>query len=373
VRILHVSEVHWGGVVTLLRHFTEQQAKHGHEVHLLAPPAFPRLDAAHQHAWGLVRENPRTFMPAVRELHALTKSLNVDVLHLHSSFAGFLGRLPVPGSAGKPVVFQPHAWAFDRFDDPRRRGATVYWERYAARRTTRIVANCADEIAQGRENGIHTPGSVLGIAVDTAHYRPPTVEERAAAKAELGFAGRQVILVVGRITYQKGQDLLVPAWERAPVPGAHLVLVGPGNSDDLSLMAPRAWNETIHHVGESQDIRRWLWAADVVTLPSRYEGFPLSVAETLACGVPVVATRFNGAHEVIVDGPAGPGGEVVPLGDMGALLRACAERLQSSARHESESRNGRRRAEERFQPEDVYARLQGAYEQAAGVAPAETA
>jgi glycosyltransferase involved in cell wall biosynthesis len=373
MRILHVSEVHWGGVVTLLRHFTDEQARHGHEVHLLAPPSFPRLPAVQQHNWQVARENPRTFVPAIRELHALARRLDADVVHLHSFVAGFLGRLPTRRSAERPVVYQPHAWAFDLYADPHRRNAIMRWERYAARRTSRVVANCADEIAEGRAQGINTPGSVLGIAVDTDYFKPPTPEERAAAKAAVGFAGRPMVLVIGRIAYQKAQDLLVAAWERFPTPNADLVLVGPGTWTELRRLTPRSWGTSLHYAGESSDVRPWLWAADVLAIPSRYETVSLVLGEAMATGLPVVATRFNGAEEAIIGGDLGAGGEVVQMAAMDDLLRACGERLQSPLKRHVESSNARRRAERHFSPEDVYARLQGAYEQAVGLAAAEMA
>jgi glycosyltransferase involved in cell wall biosynthesis len=353
-------------VVSLLRHYTEQQAKQGHEVHLLAPPAFPRLDQADQHGWSIIRKHPWTYPSAVRELHQLIRQVDPDVVHLHSFVAGLLGRLPsAQGSARKPVVYQPHAWSFDLYGG-RRRMMVERWERSAARRTTRIVANCADEIAEGKAVGIDTPASVLGIAIDSGYFTPPSDEERTAAKASVGFAARPMILVLGRIAFQKAQDLLVAAWERNPVPNTDLVLVGPGRTDALRDIARGTWGHSLHHAVESSDVRRWLWAADVLAIPSRYETVSVVAGEAMATGLPVVATDFNGAARTIVEGDLPRGGQIVPLGDMDALLRACAARIPSADTSRNvDTENGRVRAEHMFDPADVYTRLQEAYEQAA--------
>lgn len=113
LRILHVSEVHWGGVVTLLGHFVEQQVLHGHDVHVLAHPAMPPLHpSATAHQWEIDRARPPSLWSARRELHRLVGELRPDVVHLHSWFAGALGRTPPSLNwCGVPVVYQPHAWS----------------------------------------------------------------------------------------------------------------------------------------------------------------------------------------------------------------------------------------------------------------------
>jgi glycosyltransferase involved in cell wall biosynthesis len=181
----------------------------------------------------------------------------------------------------------------------------------------------------------------------------------------VGFPDRRVILVLGRIAYQKAQDLLVPAWEKEPIPDVDLVLVGPGDGDRLRSLAPKEWGRTVHHAGESTDVREWLWAADVLAVPSRYETVSLVAAEALATGLPVVATRFNGAVETITAGPLPAAGEVVAPGDMAGLLRACARRVDGRRRDDDDERaHARRRAELLFRPQNVYERLQSSYSDA---------
>jgi glycosyltransferase involved in cell wall biosynthesis len=362
VRILHVSEVHWGGVVTLLHHFTEQQRRHGHDVHLLAPAAFPVLEFTERHEWSLAREAPHGYAPAALQLRRLVKQMDPDVVHLHSFVAGFMGRLPLP-PLGRPVVYQPHSWAFDLFTGPKRM-LVQGWERAANKFTDAIVANCQDELDEGHQVGITRPGHVLGVAVDVEHFRPPDAAERRAAKAAVGYSERPMVLVLGRIAYQKAQDLLLPAWDRRPVRDADLVLVGPGDAHELCSMAPATWGRTVHYAGESHDVRQWLWAADVLAIPSRYEGFPLVAAEAMATGLPVMATRFNGAVDTIEAGPLPAGGQVVDLGDMQALLTGCERLLVDLQSREEHSAHARSRAEHLFRPEHVYERLQQAYVEA---------
>ena len=365
LRILHVSEVHWGGVVTLLGHFVEQQFLDGHDVHVLAHPGMPSLHpGAIVHQWELDRARPRSLPAARRELHRLVGVLEPDVVHLHSWFAGALGRTPptLRGAGKVPVVYQPHAWSDRLSSRPGAALAVRASERFFARHTDVLVVNCEDELNRGRDLGVWTPGHSLGVAVDLTRFRPPTQVERCAARALLGIPeGRRLALVLGRLTWQKGQDLLVPAWVAAPAPDTTLALVGPGDPGPLALLAGGENGRSVILPGGTDEVLPWLWAADVMVLSSRYETVALVIAEAMSTGLPVVATAVDGAEEVLQGGPEDPAGTVVPLDDMGGLVREFSHRLDDPVLHAHESAAGPVRARELFAPHVVARRLEAAY------------
>ena len=371
LRVLHVSEVQWGGVVTLLRHFTAEQVAAAHEVHVLAPDRLPTLPGVRHHRWSLERGRPATYPPSVRELRRLVSELRPDVVHLHSFFAGLLGRLPaLSGTSGVPVVYQPHAWSTDLFASAAASRLVTVLERSGGRRTDVLVANCLDEIAAGREIGVELPSHELGVTVDSGVYRPPSVAERAEARHVLGLEDERVLLVLGRLARQKGQDLLLEAWEARPVPGATLVLVGPGDTAPLEAVAPRTWGHSVRAVGEPPSVLPWLWASDLLLLPSRYETVGLVVAEAMATGLPVVATAVHGAHATVEEPRTlgardlPPAGAVVPLGDLTALLQEAERRLVDDSLRERETAAALQRAAALFVPAEVAGRLESAYRDA---------
>ena len=374
LRVLHVSEVQWGGVATLLRHFTAEQIASGHDVHMLAPSGLAPLHGVHHHAWSLDRGRPQTYPGSVRELRRLVDRLRPDVVHLHSFFAGLLGRLPiVSGTAAVPVVYQPHAWSTDLFASAAASRLVTTLERSGGRRTDVLVANCLDEIAAGRELGVDVPSHELGVTVDRSVYRPPTDDERREARRALGVGDERVLLVLGRLARQKGQDLLLQAWEAEQVPDATLVLVGPGDTAPLRAVAPGEWDRSVRAVGEPPSVLPWLWAADLLLLPSRYETVGLVVAEAMATGLPVVATAVHGARATIEEPETlgahalPPAGAVVALGDMPALLREAERRLSDDALHRRESAAALERAAQLFVPDQVCERLEAAYRHAVEV------
>ena len=371
LRVLHVSEPHSAGVLTLVRHFTAEQSAAGHDVHLLAPPGMPVLDGVQQHRWSIERGRLSTYPAAVRELRRVVAQVRPDVVHLHSFFAGLLGRLPLlSGTSRVPVVYQPHAWSTGVFASAAATRLVTVLERSGGRRTDVLVANCLDEIAAGRELGVDVPSHELGVAVDGSVYRPPTPAEREQARRTLGVEDQRVLLVLGRIARQKGQDQLLEAWEARPLPGAVLVLVGPGDTTPLEGSAPREWGRSVRAAGEPSEVLPWLWAADLLLLPSRYETVGLVVAEAMATGVPVVTTAVHGARATVEEPTTlgahdlAPAGAVVALGDAAGLLREAERRLDDDELRRRESAAALERAAALFVPQDVAARLEDAYRHA---------
>jgi glycosyltransferase involved in cell wall biosynthesis len=110
-----------------------------------------------------------------------------------------------------------------------------------------------------------------------------------------------LVVCVGRLCRQKGQDILLDAWPSVlrRVPAARLVLVGDGpDSARLRAAAPR----DVLFAGAAADAVPWYQAADLVVLPSRWEGMALAPLEAMACGRPVVMTDVDGARESLPPG-----------------------------------------------------------------------
>ena len=365
MRILHVCEVDFGGAAVLVREFSGAQAADGDDVLVLAPAGFPADDGVEVAPWDLERGRPATYPRAVRRLRDVVRRFRPDVVHLHSFVAGFVGRLP-GAVAGVPVVYQPHAWSFDLREERAFGHAVRAWERFAGRRSTVLVTNCRDEVDEGRRAGVRTPAVSIGVPIDPARFYPVTPAERESHRERCGLTRPRTLVCVARLARQKGQDQLVAAWERRPLPDTELVLVGPGDTGDLAAAAPREWGRTIRAVGDQDDVRPWVWAADALVLPSRYETVALVVAEAMSCARPVVATAVNGVTEVVREGRWPAAGLVVALGAMDELLDAAREVLDDPGAAEAMAVAGRARAGELFDPPTVLERLQGAYATACG-------
>lgn len=359
MRVVHVTEVSAGGVRRLVADFAEDQVARGLDVHVVGDASLADLPGTH-HLWRGSRRRPASALADWVRLHRLLRRLEPDVVHLHSSFAGAFARTRPPLRRSYAVVYQPHSWAFDAVGSAGLRRLVAGFERWAGRRTELVATNCVDEIHECRRYGVSAPAVALGVPIDLDFFRPATAADRGALRSQLGLDGRAVVLCLGRVVRQKGYDILLPEWERQPIPGAMLHIVGPGDTADLEALAPTQWGRTVTAAGSTDDPRSWLQAADLLLLPSRYEGQSVTVSEALACGLPVVAFAVNGARQAICDEGA-PAGAVAPVGDAAALLAHARRRLDDADLRAAEALRARERAERDNLATAVFDRLAAAY------------
>jgi glycosyltransferase involved in cell wall biosynthesis len=146
-------------------------------------------------------------------------------------------------------------------------------------------------------------------------------------------AGAPVVGFVGRLIPRKGPLELVQAAAaiRAVRPEVRVVVVGddPYEDEDPEYAAAVRAAPGVDHVGRVAEAAGIMRHLDVLVLPSRQEPFGTVVAEAMAAGTPVVATRVDGLPELVEDGVTGA---LVEPGDTAALavavLRVLAEREQ---------------------------------------------
>ncbi|MYW15727.1 glycosyltransferase, partial [Streptomyces sp. SID2955] len=181
-----------------------------------------------------------------------------------------------------------------------------------------------------------------------------------------GAAARPLVVCVGRLCRQKGQDVLLRAWEDVlgVLPGARLVLVGDGPEDTaLRRQAP----PSVRFTGAVADVVPWYRAADLVVLPSRWEGMALAPLEALGCGRPVVVTDVDGARESLP--PALAAHCLVPPEDPVALAGAITALLSDRPLRVALGAQGRRHVLTRHDVRHTAEQITAVYRELLGRAP----
>src|SRR4051794_13102723 len=147
-----------------------------------------------------------------------------------------------------------------------------------------------------------------------------------------GNGGGPVVGFVGRLVPRKGAMDLVKAAPaiRAARPDVRVVVVGddPYEDEDTAYAAAVRASANVDHVGRVAEAAGILRHLDVLVLPSTQEPFGTVVAEAMAVGTPVVATRVDGLPELVDDGVTG---RLVEPGDTAALAVAVLEVLEHRA------------------------------------------
>jgi glycosyltransferase involved in cell wall biosynthesis len=300
--VLHVSQPIGVGVPDYVAELVRDQLRRGWRIAVASPPAERPLREAVQAAgaehfeWRADRRPERALGRELVRLREIVTAAGPDLVHLHSSVAGLVGRLLL--RARIPTVFQPHSWSFHALSPPLK-SVGVAWERLGARWADEIFCVSEHERFAGEEAGIRARWRVIKNGVDLGTFSKAGPEERDLARARLGLPRvTPVAVCVARLTHQKGQDILVDAWPsvRSQIPDARLYLVGDGPEEEhLRQRAPAG----VVVAGHRDDVSDWLAAADVVALPSRWEGMSLAMLEAMARGRSIVATDVGGAREVI--------------------------------------------------------------------------
>ena len=182
---------------------------------------------------------------------------------------------------------------------------------------------------------------------------PSDAERRAAARIMLGLAPDAVVLgIVARLSPQKAHHVLMAAVARlAPSqPTLRLAVIGTGVRDgELRALADRLGiADRVRFTGLRRDVPSLLPGLDVSCLSSVHEGAPISVIESMAAGVPVVATDCGALRDMVTDGEEG---FIVPVGDIDALTNRLTRLIADPALRADLGRRARARAERSYRIE----------------------
>ena len=276
MRILHViQELGTGGAERILISAYRGARSAGHEVFVAAAPG-PLASEIEGEVFPLplVRRKPWRLPPAALAVRRAVRATRPDVIHAYNPTMALAAGLATrrPGLVNLQGVAEE--------DWP----ATVRLVRLS--RLAPVA--CGPGVAAALEEHGVTPFATVPNAVGPA---PPPGERLAAQK---------LVVAVGRLVEQKNHELAIRAITQ--VPGATLAIVGDGPLRPQLQRLAAEIGASVIFTGVRGDARALMGAADVVVMPSRWEGLPLSALEALASGTPLVATNVRGLRELLTDG-----------------------------------------------------------------------
>ena len=306
----------------------------------------------------------------VRRLAKLIRALQPEVVHTNSLKSDVLGGLAA-WLAGVPCVWHvrdriaedylpgPAAWMIRRMARwiPRRvvanSEATLQTlqlpPRYAKRRRARVV-----------HDGVSGQWRMGEVAASKVQHRQ----------------GHLRIGIVGRISPWKGQDVFLRAAAevRKQFPHAHFAIIGAAlfaehaYEDSLrALVRELGLEENVEFTGFRQDVPALMAELDILVHASTIgEPFGQVVAEGMAAGCAVIATRGGGVPEIVVDGESGL---LVPMGDAAAMAEAILRLASDAELRKRLGEAGRQRIFERFTIEKTARALEDCWEELCGGRP----
>lgn len=241
---------------------------------------------------------PQTIAAARQLRRRLTQ---FDLVHAH----GFRAGLTTMRARGRPATGVPFVATWHNVPSSPRpfRAAARRLEARLGRRAHLSIAVSPDLAARLRALGARDvrlmPVGALGL--------PSPARGRSEVVASLQAAGRPIVFAFGRLHSQKGFDVLIEAaarWQHQAQPHPHPVLVIAGDGPEATMLKATARAHGVEvrwlgYVSDRQRLADLLAAADIVAVPSRWEGSPLAVHEALLAGSAIVATRVGGLPSMV--------------------------------------------------------------------------
>ena len=298
------------------------------------PPGDPGFDELRKkaEAWGapLVEIPDRGAFDwrVARELLAVCRREKVAVWHGHDYKSNALGVL-LRRFHRMRLVTTVHGWV-----QHTRKTPLYYWvDRVCLPRYEKVICVSEDLLKRCAECGVQAKNSVLiENGIDTEQFQRRISAEEAKTRAGVP-AGRVVIGAVGRLSAEKGFDLLIRSVGKLIAAGRDVELWIVGEGDERprleALLAERQLGGRVRLLGYRNDTREVYQAMDVLALSSLREGLPNVLLEAMALEVPCVATRIAGVPRLIQDGV---NGVLVEPGDEEALASALAGLLDDETR-----------------------------------------
>ncbi|MFC3168044.1 glycosyltransferase family 4 protein [Paracoccus fontiphilus] len=333
-RVSHVTEAPLGGVVSYLDELLGAQLRSLRDVRIdlitpeinrdaladLSGPRFTLIALRHRRS-----RSPMALLSlAVRTVRHVRRT-RPDILHIHSTFAGAAVRALAPLlPRGTRVVYCPHGWAFSRQGSGRSRRAIAAVERWLAGRSDRIVCISDYERREAKAFGIPADRLVVvenGIsprasANDTDPARDPQATDPRRRNR------RRLIAFAGRFDRQKGFDTYLEVMRQLK-----------DEADGIAIGSSITSNEALPDCPDNVRILGWqdraavfdlYRRADLLLVPSRWEGFGLVAAEAMQAGLAVFASRVGGLQDIVVDGETGRLFQPDDAAGIVALIRAAS-------------------------------------------------
>jgi len=368
--LIVISNLEYGGAQRQVVEIANNADPRRLEVHIgslsdYVPLASDLKDPSRLH---VIQKRFKFDLTVVPRLARLLRSLGAHVVHgylfdaeIATRLAGRLARTPLVVGSERNT---------DYYLKPRQ---------LAAYRLTRglvdlVIANSRAGAEFNRRTLGHDPGiyRVVHNGVNVARFSPRDGRE---ARRELGLTEREpVVGMFASFKQQKNHPLFFAAARRilARLPETRFLLVGEelyagmhGSGEYKRRMDELVEETGIRHrclfLGNRADVERLYCACDVTVLPSLFEGTPNVLIESMACGVPVVATSVSDNAYIV---PEGVAGYLVPLGDEGALAERICRLLEDETHRAELSRNARAWTLQEFSSVQLARKTEAVYREA---------
>jgi len=245
----------------------------------------------------------------ILRMRKIIKENKYDIVHCHSTKAGFVGRLAAFVSRHPNVIYSPHGFMFCDNRILMKRFLYLQMEKYLGYLTQKVIAVSGSERDLALEHKIVPNKKIITLfnSIDPSDYDDFTYVNNIQEKLK---SGSEIILgTVGRLYYQKDPITLIRSFKiiNDKFPNTKLVIVGDGPLEQvcIKLIHDLGLDTKIELAGYQRNSKVYYKMFDIFMLSSHYEGLPYSLLEAMSMGIPAVGTNVVGIKDLIFNGRTG--------------------------------------------------------------------
>jgi glycosyltransferase involved in cell wall biosynthesis len=234
---------------------------------------------------------------------------NYDIVHCHSTKAGFVGRLAAFVSRHPNVIYSPHGFMFCDNRILMKRYLYLTMEKYLGYLTQKLIAVSGSERDLAIQHNIVPNKKIITLfnSIDPSDFDDFNYTNNVPQKMK---NGSEIILgTVGRLYYQKDPITLIKSFKliNSQFPNTKLVIVGDGPLEQvcIKLIDKLGLNSKIELTGYQKNSKAYYKMFDIFILSSHYEGLPYALLEAMSMGIPSVGTDVVGIKDLILNGSTG--------------------------------------------------------------------
>jgi glycosyltransferase involved in cell wall biosynthesis len=317
IKILYILEATSGGTQKHVIDLAKKIDKSEYQIDIIYSTSrnkhfIEESDGIFNKLFGLPIERSASFsdIANILRIRKIIKENKYDIVHCHSTKAGFVGRVAAFISRHPNIIYSPHGFMFCDTRVKFKRQLYLSLEKYLGYLTKKLIAVSGSERDLALEHHIVPNKKIITLynSIDPSDFSDFNYENRVPEK--LKNKNNDIILGnVGRLYYQKDPITLIKSFKiiNDRFPNTRLVIVGDGPLEDecRRLIHKLNLQDRIELAGYQKNSKDYYKTFDIFLLSSHYEGLPYALLEAMIMGIPSVGTDVVGIKDLIKHGETG--------------------------------------------------------------------